>query len=192
MPPRAAQHLYGHAGPTGDVGDWPLDDARVAAFVETMKLRKKVTAASQLYRALFLLGIIASAIFLLVVPFVLLGGPRGRSGAAGAEIIIPAALIVGLTILYFFAWRSTAQSRRWAPLTMGIISIAGIALNVLSMVITAATGNPTEAAAAMMAGVLGSILPAIFAVVSFRAWSAIPRYLAEPAWCQELVAASKL
>jgi hypothetical protein len=44
----------------------------------------------------------------------------------------------------------------------------------------------------MMGGVLGSILPAIFAVVSFRAWSAIPRYLAEPAWCQEIIAASKL
>src|SRR5690349_3560101 len=30
IPPRAAETLRGHASPTGDTGDWPLDDARAA------------------------------------------------------------------------------------------------------------------------------------------------------------------
>src|SRR5438552_12872959 len=55
MPPRAAATLLGHAFPTGDTADWPLDDARVEQFEKAFKLRKKVTAAAQLYRALLVL-----------------------------------------------------------------------------------------------------------------------------------------
>ena len=59
LPPRAATTLRGHAAPTGDTGDWPLDDVRVAQFADAFKIRKKVTGAAQLYRGLLLLSTIA-------------------------------------------------------------------------------------------------------------------------------------
>src|SRR5687767_6333712 len=52
LPPRATVNLRGHAPPQGDIGDWPVDDLRVEQFRETARLRKKVMAAANLYRAL--------------------------------------------------------------------------------------------------------------------------------------------
>ena len=191
MPPRAAQHLYGHAGPTGDVGDWPLDDSRVAVFVETMKLRRKVTGAAQLYRTLFLIGLIFSAVFLLVLPFAMLAGPRGRA-TGNIEVIISAAFTVAQTIFCFFCWRATLKTRRWAPLTMAIIFLASIAWVFISLLVASSSTQYGETAAILLGGVVICIFPAIFGVISFRAFATIPRYLAQPAWCQEIIAASKL
>ena len=192
MPPRAAPHLDGHAGPTGDVGDWPLDDTRVATFVETMKLRRKVTGAAQLYRTLFLVGLIFTALLLLLVPFMMMAVPRGRSTDT-LQMTVGAAFTVGQTIFCFFAWRATLKTRRWAPLTMGIIFLASIGWVVVSLLVASSASNqPGEAVGMLLGGVLLCIFPAIFAVTSFRAFSTIPRYLAQPAWCQEIIAASKL
>ena len=41
--------------------------------------------------------------------------------------------------------------------------------------------------AAVLSKETAVLLPLIFAVVSWRAYAAIPRYLGQPAWCQELI-----
>src|SRR5947209_4402413 len=66
LPPRAAATLRGYARPTGDTGDWPLDDQHLAQFESAFKSRKRVSAAAQLYRALLLLSAVGSVIFVLV------------------------------------------------------------------------------------------------------------------------------
>lgn len=190
MPGRAAEHLRGHATPAGDTGDWPLDDPRVAVFRETMKLRKKVVAAAQLYKALFALAIIAGVILLLVTLGLGAGGRRGGGGPAlGFALAIPLGVLLVVTLLYFFAWRATTRSQRWAPLTMLVLFLIAVALNVLGMaLVLMGRGEPS----ALVTGVIGMVFPLLFAVVSWNAFAAIPKYLAQPAWCQEIIAASDL
>jgi hypothetical protein len=193
MPARAVANLRRHAMPTGDTGDWPLDDARVAVFRETMKLRKKVVAAAQLYKSLFALSLIGGLFFLIIA--VGLGTGRTFGGGTGGGVLamglaIPGAMIAGFAVLYAFAWRATARSRRWAPITMFVVFTLSIGLNVLTLVVTPATGSGV--AGAMVVSVIVIVLMALFAAVSWGAVSAIPRYLAKPAWCQELIAASEL
>ena len=49
MPARAAEMLVRQAAPTGDVGDWPLDDEHVRQFDDALKLRSDISAAANLY-----------------------------------------------------------------------------------------------------------------------------------------------
>jgi hypothetical protein len=179
MPPRAARALAGHAPPFGDVGDWPLDDARVAQFRETYKLRRKIFGAAQLYRGLFALSLIAAVVFLMVMV-----GTSGRRGPEPA-LAVGAGIMVGVCVLYVFAWRATMRSHRWAPLTMFVLFMIGVVLNLVSMVMAFA-GPRGPDFNLILPGLLGMILPAVFAVVSWRAFTAIPAYLARPAWTQEL------
>src|SRR4051812_18147870 len=132
MPARAVDHLRDHATPTGDTGDWPLDDPRVAVFLESIKLRRKVNGAAQLYKGLFALAVIAIVIFGLIGMGLMLGGPRSRSGIS-AFTVVPVMIIAGLTVLYFFAWRATVRSKRWAPATMLGLFLLLAGLNLLNV-----------------------------------------------------------
>jgi hypothetical protein len=187
LPPRAATTLRGHAPPTGDTGDWPLDDVRVAQFADAFKIRKKVTGAAQLYRALLLLSTIALVIiFVAAVIGALTGGGGGRGGSWEYAVMFGMAGFLGaFCALYYFTWRATMRSHRWAPLTMFILFALGVAMNLFSIVM-ATSGRPEE----MIGGIIGMILPAIFAVVSWTSFAAIPRWRAQPAWCQELIVKS--
>lgn len=182
LPPRAAATLAAHARPTGDVGDWPLDDIRVQQFQEAVKIRKKVTGAAQLYRALLLLSVIGLAIFLLAFLFAL-GASPGGGAAAGMAMLLTALMTAGFCALYFFTWRGTMRSHRWAPLTMFIIFLAAIALNLFGLVIGPSANDP----GAMVVVVVVVMLGGLFAVISWISFAAIPRYLAQPGWCQELI-----
>jgi hypothetical protein len=192
MPGRAAATLRRHAPPTGDVGDWPLDDARVAVFRDTMKLRKKVMSAAQLYKGLFALTLIAAVVLALALAA---GGSRGAGRGGGSigilalGIGISLAFLAGIAVLYAVAWRATLRSQRWAPITLFVLFMVGAATNVLGMAGAAAgRGDP----GAMVGNVIGIVLAGLFAAVSWGAIAAIPRYRAQPAWCQELIAASDL
>jgi len=183
MPARAVETLQKHAKPTGDVGDWPLDDARVAQFHETIKIRKRVFSAAQLYRGLLFLSIIGAVIFLLVGLFTVGGSGRASARAMATGMFAIFGMTLAFSVLYYFAWRATMRSQRWAPLTMLIIYLFFAALNLLTIAIGAAGGQPGSAIGA----IFGIILLIVFAVVSWRAVVAIPEYLKQPAWCQELI-----
>jgi hypothetical protein len=159
-------------------------------FVETMKLRKKVLAAANLYRSLFALALIGAV----VVGLVMLFAPTSRGSrwsSASAEMGIFATIMFALVALYAVAWRWTARSQRWAPLTMFVLFIAGAALNVLAIA-AAIASNSAMAGGQIFGNGIGLLFWLGFAGTSWKAAAAIPRYLACPAWCQELVAASKL
>jgi hypothetical protein len=186
LPPRAATTLRGHAPPTGDTGDWPLDDVRVAQFADAFKIRKKVTGAAQLYRGLLLLATIALAIIVISAVGVALTGAVGSGGPwANAAMFGMAGLLGGFCALYYFTARATMRAQRWAPLTMLILFALAVAMNLFSIGV-AASGRPEE----MLGSILVIILAAIFAVVSGISFAAIPRWRAQPAWCQELIVRS--
>jgi hypothetical protein len=189
LPARAAAALQGHAPPRGDRGDWPLDDARVAQFKEAFKLRKRVTAAAGLYRALLLLMVIADVIILIGGLGIALGNSSRNAGQAIIGLAVSFGVLLGITVLYWAAARSTRRSQRWAPLTMFIIFLAGGCLNLFSMLVAAPRPN---VAATAIGGIIGLIFALAFAVVSWRSFAAIPQYLAQPAWCQELLVTAEL
>ena len=99
-----------------------------------------------------------------------------------------AAVVGGFCALYWITARATMRSQRWAPLTMLIIFAAVIALNVVGLVLALnSNGSGGGAPGYLFASVLAMILPLAFAVVSWRSYAAIPKYLAQPAWCQEII-----
>lgn len=187
MPPRAAATLAKHSTPRGDVGDWPLDDARVAQFEQALKLRKKIDSAASLFRLLLLLTAIGT---LFVIIGVVMSLSASRGSFPRAEIIIlitTGAVCIGQIILYYFAWKGTVRSRSWAPLTMGILFILAALGNaaqiaMLGMVALVGNANPL-----LYANLFAIFLAAAFAYVAFKAFFAIPKYLRQPAWCQELL-----
>jgi hypothetical protein len=191
IPPRAASTLMGYAKPTGDTGDWPLDDARVDQFEQTLKLRKKVTGAGQLYRALLVLTLIAAVIILMTAGFATVAGPRSAMGLAGIAMGFVVALLGAFCALYFFTWRATMRAKRWAPLTMFILYLVGMAGNLVSIAAASSASGP-DVVGAYIGNGISLLIGVAFAVVSWKAYAAIPKYLAQPAWCQELLIKSKL
>ncbi|MGA2442429.1 MAG: DUF4339 domain-containing protein [Tepidisphaeraceae bacterium] len=190
FPQRAVANLRGHATPRGDTGDWPLDDVRISHFEETVKLRKKVAAAASLYRSLLLLTAISFAVMLPVSLFAVFSA--GNSARAMSVGILPiTGVMLGFCFLYYFANRATRKSQRWAPLTMFIIFLASGVLQVVSILGLSAAPVATGPGPGLPAPFVGLIIVlvfvAAFAYVSWRAFAAIPQYLAQPAWCQELI-----
>lgn len=183
MPPRAAESLRGHARPRGDTGDWPLDDARIAHFEATLKLRKTITRAAQLYRTLLLFSIIGAVV--MVIGGVAALSSAGRGFAAGMPVAVVGGVTAGFAVLYGFAWKATLKSHRWAPLTMFIIYLILILVQIGSMALAATTSRNGGAEAV---GPFVSLLFCVaFAVISWRSFAAIPKYLSCPAWCQEVL-----
>jgi hypothetical protein len=186
FPARAVANLRGHATPRGDTGDWPLDDARILYFEETVKLRKKVASAASLYRSLLLLTVIGSAIILPISLFSFFS--TRRSGPMVGIVMVPfTGIILGFCLLYYFANRATRKSQRWAPLTMFIIFTATCVMQFVTFALTMAGPGMNAAPAAGIGPIIGLLFSAGFAYVSWGAFVAIPKYLAQPAWCQELI-----
>jgi hypothetical protein len=75
-----------------------------------------------------------------------------------------------------------------------IIFMLGVASNLVTIVIvmSASGARSGDVTAAMISGMFGMILPGLFAIISWRAYAAIPDYLQQPAWCQELIVKAKL
>ena len=191
LPPRAAETLRNHARPTGDIGDWPLDDAHVLHFEDALKHRKRITSAANLYKGLMALSIIAFVIIFLVgFGTVIFGGGRSTTMIGSVFLLLVGGMLAGFSILYYFCWRATARSKRWAPLTMFILNMVSVALNLVSMMIAMASPRPDPPV--LFGEIFGSILPIIFGVISWRAFAAIPLFLNKPAWCQELLIKAKL
>ena len=185
MPDRATENLKGHANPTGDKGDWPLDDARVGQFAEAAQVRRKVTGAAQLYRALLFLSLIGLVIVGIVFAAVLADPPRGSSARTDTITMgVLAVFLIGLCALYYVAWRATMRAHRWAPLTMMILFLLGVAANLVSLA-GALTGRAEPGV--LVGGLVGTALALLFAFISMQSLLAIPKYLAQPAWCQELI-----
>jgi hypothetical protein len=192
MPQRARAALMGHARPTGDTQTWPLDEALLAQFNTTLKIRKRVMSAVQLFRLLGALSAISAAIFIPLSLLSLSGVSTTRGLDVGALISV-AVTSAALAALYFLAARATKRSRRWAPLTMLILFCCCLGLQLISLSITAwQSANSAAAASVLTVGVFSFAIQAAFALISWRALEAIPRYLNQPAWCQELVVTAGL
>jgi hypothetical protein len=187
LPPRAAATLRKHAAPRGDIGDWPLDDTRVSLFDQAIKLRKRIDAAASLFRLFLFLAVIGDVVSILVVVFAFASTGGARLMATVIPMGISAGVSLGVTALYYFAWKGTTRSQMWAPLTMGILFVLG-GVGYAAALVFAAASSPRDATELYVMTLFLVLLAGAFAYVAFRAATAIPRYLQQPAWCQELLA----
>jgi hypothetical protein len=178
LPPRAALALQLHAAPRGDVGDWPLNDDHVGQFDAAWKLRRRVLGAAALFRLLLLLTAIGDVFVVIALAAGNFGG-----GRASIALITAACMLLGLTALYYFTWKATVRSQIWAPLTMGILFV----LVGLFNVITIGVGISQSNGPSWVGGVFTLLVAIGFAFISLRAYAAIPKYLRQPAWIQELL-----
>src|SRR5688572_2677231 len=67
LPDRAAANLRGHAAPTGDASEWPLDDRLVGVFHDAMNPRRKISTAAALYFVLSVFWVIAASVVLIAI-----------------------------------------------------------------------------------------------------------------------------
>jgi 1,4-dihydroxy-2-naphthoate octaprenyltransferase len=187
MPPRAAAVLAGHAIPLGDTANWPLDDTQIIDFEKTLKLRKRISAAANLYKVLCALTTIAFVVMLIVYLVSGLVTRNRRSAVFLPDNLTGIGVTIAFGLLYFFAYQATRKSKRWAPITMLVVFIVCGLIQVVSMVFTSSFAAPGSGVAFAAPTIFLLAFVAAFAYVSGRAMVAIPQYLNQPAWCQELV-----
>jgi hypothetical protein len=190
IPERALSNLRGHARPTGDTHDWPLDEQRLGQFQDTLRIRKKVTAAAGLYKLLLLVALIFFVIFAITGLTALMEQKTNQRSTGVTVIVIT--VVLGICVFYYFAERGTRRSQAWAPMTMFILFLVGGAFQVLSLGLVARATTAAQSAGAGVGLIVALIFNVAFAVVSLRAVMAMPKYLAQPAWCQELIAKAGL
>jgi hypothetical protein len=187
IPAHAKENLKGHARPTGNTSDWPLDEPRLEQFEKTVELRNSISSAASLYQALLVISAILLAITAPVVLYAMQDLKRGLSVSDDILAIGPLVGVTGgFTVLYYFVYRATVRSRRWAPMTMLIIFIFCALIVGTAMVFMAIYPKDSQAAA-LIGGFVLAVIDLAFIFLSARACLAIPKYLAQPAWCQELI-----
>ena len=179
LPPRAAAALAGDAPPTGDVGDWPLDDARVAQLVDAARARKRVTDGARLCRLLCWLSLSFAGLGVL-------GGFTSRR--SGSSVLAGAVILVGfgggLAVLFHVAAAATRRAKRWGVLTTLVLSLT-TAATVVAVGVGHAVSTPGRPNA-LAVGIPTAVCLA-FAAVAWRSAAAVAAYRRQPAWCQELL-----
>jgi hypothetical protein len=189
LPPHAAAALRGHARPTGDVGSWPLNEVQLQQLTAAKKSRAPITNAVSLFRVLFLLTVIAAVVSCCVgLGMMASGGRRAQAGMIGTGVF--ATICAAMCVLYYFAWRGTQRSQGWAPLTMGIVFAASLAINAAGLGARAALANSSQNGDddLLIGSMVGILFGGLFTYIAIRAFFAIRSYRRQPAWCQELLA----
>ena len=185
LPPRPAETFVDHAEPRGEASDWPLNDQRIMQFEIAGELRHNITAAASLYWIMMILTGICGIAMLVVSACLLMMLERVRNPAPG--YLLFGGIFFAFAVIFYFAARFTRRSNRAAPATMmmffGIVTIMNIA-GVIGLLRQA----PIDA---VYCGI-GGAFSIVFAVVSFRAFAAIPEFRQQPAWCQEVLIRAKL
>jgi hypothetical protein len=187
---RTAAILKNLPPPTGSRTDWPLDDARLNELKAAESHRRHIRRATGLYNVLGVLSAIGTVVALVLV-LMIFTAPRGSRSGGGdmTAAVVVLAISVGVTALYFFCARATINCRSWAPLTMVVLfSLAVVAYLSVGLAAVVRTERLDDALPVIPA----MLIAGLFLYMSIRAFTAIPRFLAQPVWCQEALLFAKL
>lgn len=178
--PATKEHSAAESGalpPERRKGGSPLNDTELDELRETETFRRRIRHAAILFRIQFLANLVISIIMLLMI--MLTFSTREFSVPAGFVTII---IQFGSVFLLYMAYKATWDCRRWAPMTMFILNLLFAALLVLAAF--AASRDPRSDGLVLMGVIAPAIVPVILAIVCYRAWDAIPKFLNQPVWCQ--------
>ena len=197
---RAARIFDGQLHPTGRCDEWPLNQAHLNELRQTEQIRRRIRQGAIATRVAFVADVVIAVLLLFgIVLGVAATGGAGRSADVPAAVWIVFLAQIALAVLFFVAYKSTMQCRMWAPLTVAIIFTLNI-LCVLVALMAAAFANASPGPAfrdssglVLLIGFLFWITPpALIAALNYMAAAAIPKFLAQPAWCQEALLYCKL
>jgi hypothetical protein len=179
--PVTEQHSAAAAGslpPERRKGGSPLNDTEQDELRETEAFRRRIRHAAILFRIQFLMNLVVSIIMLLIMIIAFSSGDP-----APLEVIVTMVIQFGTIFLLYMAYKATWDCRRWAPMTMFVLNILFAALLVLAAF--AASQDPRGDSLVLMGVIVPAIVPVVLAIICFRAWDAIPKFLDQPAWCQD-------
>jgi len=207
LPPRA-NVILGHLPPTFGLRDrWPLDDEMLDELAETVRLRRQIRQAAMATRAAF---------WLLVIDLVVFGVFRvacwaavGVTAGEHPTLVLLGMMFAGTCCVFFYAAQdATLRCELWAPMAVGCVLLALVCIAAVWafgwVFLTDEFGGPrtrgtpghdvsvSKIFAALVVLALVGMLPIVFAALNFVGWSAIPRFLARPAWTLEALIYSKL
>lgn len=188
VPQRVRKTLAGFPSATGSRNEWPIDDSQMIQLIHAAKHRKTIRGAAMLFRAMFALCVIG--VILIAVSIIFDAVMRKRMGATEASTAIGTQL--GFGLLYLATWKSTLKCQRWAPLTMSILYLLTTLLVVGLFAIPLLSHSNVSPAVALVTMLATGFLPAIFAIVAWRAFAAVPKFLASPMWCQEAIVSTEV
>ncbi len=185
LPPRPAATLVKHAEPRGDAADWPLDDERLTQFEIASEFRRPITGAAALYRMLTVLTAICSVAMLVVSICLWTLVARANNPAPG--YLLFAGVLALFSAIFFFAACYTTRSNAAAPMTMFVLFMVITLLNLLG-IYGLLRLDPISAVLCA----IGGAFAIVFAIVSYRAYAAIPEFSRQPAWCQEMLIRARM
>ena len=157
----------------------PINDTELDELKVTETFRRRIRHAAILFRIQFLANIIVSILMLLFMVITLSSSSGEFAPSAGLVAIV---IQFGSVFLLYMAYKATWDCRRWAPMTMFVLNILFAALLILAAF---ATNKDSRRDNLVLIGVITpAIVPVVLAVICYRAWDAIPKFLNQPAWCQ--------
>ncbi len=193
MPMRARQNLAKFATPTGPLGDWPLNDGHVMQLAEAVKWRKRIIAASGLTRFFFLIYTLIAIVMVCITVAMLVSSKNFARD--GLPMLIASAVIVPFAVLFGFAGKAIRYCRSWGALVLAILCTLGLVVQVASLVLVQfaprSGASSRSDGSELIGGAIGLFIGIAIAVVYWRAYSATPKFLNSPVWCQEALAVAE-
>ena len=159
-------------------GGSPLNDVELDELKQTETFRRRIRHGAILFRIQFLIHLVLSIIMLL---FIILAFSFGESAPLGE--LVTMVIQFGTAFLLYLAYKATWGCRRWAPMTMFILNILSAAFFLVLTVFVASQDSRRDNLV-LIGMIAPAIVPVVFAIICYRAWDAIPKFLNQPAWCQ--------
>jgi hypothetical protein len=180
--PQSPYQPYGMGYGTADQSPSPLSEEQLNDLKATELLRRRIRHAAIWFRIQYLITLIF--LILATAGMVISLATAGQNfRPEGAAVVgTGLAFYAGIAFLFYYAHKSTMECQRWAPLTMMILNCLAALLIFLSGFL--ADTQQRDQMVGVIAGLVGGLLPALIAYICYRAWDAIPKFLAQPQWCQ--------
>ena len=179
--PSTDEHIAGVGGslpPERRKDGSPINDTELNKLKVAETFRRRIRHAAILFRIQFLISLVVSIIMLLFMVITISSGEL--DSLAGLVTIV---IQFGSVFLLYMAYEATWDCRRWAPMTMFILNILFAALLVLAAFV--AKQDPRSDNLVLIGMITPAIVPVVLAIICYRAWDAIPKFLNQPAWCQD-------
>ena len=182
LPPRAANVLRRYARPTGDTGTWPLGEAHLDALADAGRNRRRVHGGRGTLRNLVILHLVLGVFFVVAL--------KVDAQSQNGVIVITGGIFAAAAALYFLAGRAVRRNYRWGA----GFGIALLLLNIAAcgfLLTYSLRTNIEDREEAIVVFGLGIVLFLVCLVFVARAFGAIKRFRASPAWCQEAILRSE-
>lgn len=167
----------GSLAPQRRKDDLPINDTELDELRVTETFRRRIRHAAIWFRIQFLLNLVVSILTLLFIIFALFSGEF-----AALEGLMTIVIQWGSVFLSYMVYKATWDCRRWVPMTMFVLYILFAAFLIVAAFV--ANQDPRRDTLILIGMITPAIVPVILATICYRAWDAIPKFLDQPAWCQ--------